>query len=159
MSSILNHKLKCNIDGLVIKDKVGIWNESNLCTTSLGGLWAGVALLEQEVSTFELLALAGKEDITLKLLLDRLGEFDGLLLLEFCEGEFVNNGFPFGHRLQTSDALILDIDIGIAPVSVVEGFAHNLAVHADLGGEAEGLLGERCHMLEVLDGDVHGFIG
>lgn len=159
MSSILDEILEGNLDGLVVQNKVGFGHKSNLGTASLGKFGAGIALLEHEVSTFELLALAGKENVPFKLLLDRLGEFDHLLLFKFFEGEFINDGLPIDHRLHPRNGLVIDADNGRTAVSVVEGFAHDLAIYADLGGEAQGLLGHRGEVLEVFESDVHRFIG
>ena len=131
MSSILDEIFEGNLDGLVMKDEVGLGHKGNLGTASLGKFGAGVALLKDKVSTFELLALSGKENVSFKLLLDGLGEFDGLLLFEFLEGEFINDGLPIGHRFHTGYGIVIDTDDGATAVTVGEGFAHNLAVHAD----------------------------
>ena len=159
LSSILDENLEGIFEGEVVDDEVSVQHKGNLGTARLGEFGGRVALLEQEVSAFELLALAGKDNVTLKLLLDGLGEFGILLLAEFRKGEFVHGSLPLAGGKKVCDLLILDVDEGRTPVTVVLGGANGLAVEADRGGEAQRLFGERGEVLEVLDGDVHSFIG
>lgn len=158
LSSILDEYFKGHFEGLVVNDKVNIPHKGNLGTARGGEFWGRVALLEKEITAFKLLALAGEDNVTLKLLLDGLGEFGILLLAEFRKGEFIHSSLPLADGKKVTNLIVLDVDEGRAPVTVVLSRANGLAVEADRSGEAQSLLGERGKVLEVLDGDVHSLL-